>query len=167
MKTRTKLSHALYPGSFDVATYGHLDIIRRAARFFDKVTVAVAVNPSKTPMFTVEERVEMLRKATEGMDGVHVASFTGLTVEFARHIDANVIIRGLRAVSDFEFELQMAMTNDTLAPELTTLFMAPSPNSSFLTSSIVREIARFGGNVRDFVPPVVEEMLLAKLGRSK
>lgn len=160
-------AHALYPGTFDILTNGHLDILRRAARIFGKVTVAIAVNPSKPQtLFTTGERLDMLREATKTFGNVAVESFSCLTVEFARQIGADCIVRGLRAISDFEYELQMAMANDTLAPEVTTLFMAPSPQHSFLSSSMVREIARFGGNISDFVPHVVEVQLKERL-RSK
>lgn len=156
--------HALYPGTFDVLTLGHLDVIRRATRIFDKVTVGVAENPAKRgPMFTTAERVEMLCAATAGMPRVDVQAFSGLTVAFARAIGARVIVRGLRAISDFEFELQMAMMNDNQAPEVTTVFMAPSPQFSFLSSSLVKEIARFGGDISEFVPPEVGRHLKARL----
>lgn len=152
--------HALYPGSFDVLTYGHLDVLRRATRMFDHVTIAVAVNPEKPcGLFSEMQRLQMLRESTMEIPGVEVRSFGGLTVEFARSIGAEVIIRGLRAVSDFEFEFQMAMMNDSLAPEISTIFMAPSPQFSFLSSSLVREIARFGGDVSAFVPPNVAREL--------
>jgi pantetheine-phosphate adenylyltransferase len=160
----TRQVHALYPGTFDVLTLGHLDIIRRATRIFDKVTVAIAENPAKRgPLFTAEERVDMLRRATAGTAGVEVKAFSGLTVAFARSIGASVIVRGLRAISDFEFELQMAMMNDNQAPEITTVFMAPSPQFSFLSSSLVKEIARFGGDVSEFVPPEVGRLLKDRL----
>ena len=135
-----KPSHALYPGSFDVLTNGHLDLMGRAVRIFDRVTIAVA-----------------------DMPGVDVQHFTTLTVDFARSIGASVIIRGLRAVSDFEYELQMAMANESLAPEVVTVFMAPSPANSFISSTTVREIAAFGGSVDAFVPPAVAARLYAKL----
>ena len=168
MKRSGKGTHALYPGTFDVVTYGHLDILRRAVRMFDKVTIAVAVNPAKTKtLFSLEERRDMLVKATARIQGAEVAAFTGLTVDFARSIGANIIVRGLRAVSDFEYELQMAMMNDNLAPEVTTLFMAPSPQYSFLTSSLVQEVARFGSDVSDFVPYHVARKLKARLEGKK
>ena len=162
-----ELAHALYPGSFDVLTYGHLDLVRRAARIFSKVTVAVARNPAKLqPLFTSEERVQMLREAVRDYGNVFVADFSGLTVDLARSIDAHVILRGLRAVSDFEYELQMAMTNDSLAPEITTFFMAPAPQYSFLSSSMVREVAAFGGDIAGFVPPHVAQMLGKRMPRT-
>lgn len=156
--------HALYPGTFDVLTLGHLDIVRRASTIFRRLTVAVAQNPGKAaPLFTVAERVEMLREAVADLANVDVASFEGLTVQFARRIGANVIVRGLRAVSDFEFELQMAMMNESLNPEICTVFMAPAPAYSFLSSSLVKEIARFGGDVAEYVPPHVAEKLINRL----
>lgn len=155
--------HALYPGSFDVVTHGHLDIVRRAARIFDRVTVAVAENPGKkTPFFTFEQRVEMLRACTSEWENVTVDSFPGLTVNYAKKVGASVILRGLRAVSDFEFEFQMAMMNENLAPEITTMFMAPSPQLSFVSSSLVKEIAKYGGDISHFVPKIVEEKVKAQ-----
>lgn len=159
-----KNTHALYPGSFDAVTFGHLDIIRRAAGLYDSVTVAVAENPSKTaPLFTVPERVDMLRVCVADMPNVDVRSFPGLTVEFARAIRASVILRGLRAVSDFEFEFQMAMMNENLAPEITTMFMVPIPQYSFVSSSLVKEIARYGGDIGHFVPENVAGAILTRL----
>jgi pantetheine-phosphate adenylyltransferase len=159
--------HALYPGSFDVLTLGHLDLLRRAVRMFKKLTVAVASNPAKfAPVFTVEERLEMLRKSCEGIPNVQVTQFAGLTVTFARQIGATVILRGLRAVSDFEFELQMAMMNNNIEPNVTTVFLAPSPQFSFLSSSLVKEIARFGADVSDVVPPHVAAKLREKFSSS-
>lgn len=156
--------HALYPGSFDVVTHGHLDIVRRAARIFQSVTVAVAENPGKkNSFFTVEQRVEMLRQCTVEWDNVYVDSFPGLTVNYANSVGANVILRGMRAVSDFEFEFQMAMMNENLSPQITTMFMAPSPQLSFVSSSLVKEIARFGGDISHFVPNVVEQAVKAQL----
>jgi pantetheine-phosphate adenylyltransferase len=164
-----KVVHALYPGSFDVLTLGHLDMIHRAARTFNRVTVAVAGNPGKRPpLFTVEERMEMLREATAGLPNVAVTSFPQLTVEYARSIGAGVIVRGLRAVSDFEFELQMAMMNETLSGgDVTTVFMAPSPQHVFLSSTLVKEIAAFGGDVSGFVPPAVEARLRVRIGDAR
>lgn len=155
---------AVYPGSFDVLTYGHLDVLRRAARMFSHVTIAVAVNRAKhNPMFSVSERLEMLRTAVEDIPNVDTQSFEVLTVTFARQIGATVIIRGLRAVSDFEFELQMAMMNDNIAPEVTTIFLAPAPQYIFLSSTAVKEIALHGGSISEFVPPHVEQMVHQRL----
>lgn len=161
---QTMSSHALYPGSFDVVTFGHLDVVRRAARMFERVTIAIADNPTKRePVFTPAERKAMLEQCVGEWPNVSVMTFPGLTVEFARKIGAIVILRGLRAVSDFEFEFQMAMMNDNLAPEITTMFMAPSPQYSFLSSSLVKEIARFGGDISHFVPSHVEEAVRKKM----
>jgi pantetheine-phosphate adenylyltransferase len=162
------MSHALYPGSFDVVTYGHLDVVRRAGRIFERITIAIADNATKRePLFTVGERVAMLRECAREWPNVYVEAFPGLTVDFARKIGATVILRGLRAVSDFEFEFQMAMMNENLAGEITTVFMVPSPQYSFLSSSLVKEIARFGGDVSTFIPPHVEQAVKAKLLAAK
>jgi pantetheine-phosphate adenylyltransferase len=156
--------HAVYPGSFDVLTYGHLDIMRRASTIFQRLTVAVAYNPSKRePLFSAAERVAMIREAVADIPNVDACEFVGLTVDFSRQIGAQVIVRGLRAVSDFEFELQMAMMNESVNPEIVTVFMAPAPAYSFLSSSIVKEIARFGGDVSAYVPPHVAERLVQRL----
>jgi pantetheine-phosphate adenylyltransferase len=161
-------AHALYPGSFDVLTLGHLDILRRATRMFPRVTIAVAHNPSKTAtLFTVEERLGMLRECTAGFTNVHVDHFVGLTVDFARSIRANVILRGLRAISDFEYELQMAMMNESLDPDVHTVFMAPAPQFSFLSSSLVKEIARFGGDITGHVPAPVAARVRARMEAAK
>ena len=154
---------ALYAGTFDPVTYGHLDVVRRAAALFDKVIVGVSVNPRKAPVFTTEERVEMLREACAEMENVRVDVVPGLVVVFARGMGARVIVRGLRAVSDFEFELQMASTNRALAPEVETVFFMPAPEYHYLSSSIVCDLALFGGSVTQFVPPHVERMLKERL----
>ena len=158
-----RLVTALYAGTFDPVTYGHLDVVRRAAALFDKVIVGVSVNPRKAALFTTEERVDMLRQACVGMSNVEVAVVPGLVVEFARKAGAGVIVRGLRAVSDFEFELQMASTNRTLAPEVETVFFTPAPEWHYLSSSIVCDLAFFGGTVSQFVPPHVERLLKQRL----
>jgi pantetheine-phosphate adenylyltransferase len=153
------LTRALYAGTFDPVTYGHLDVVRRAAALFDEVIVGVSVNPRKAPLFSQEERVEMLREACREFPNVKVEVVPGLVVEFARERGAAVIVRGLRAVSDFEFELQMASTNRTLAPEVETIFFTPAPQYHYLSASIVAEIAHFGGDVSEFVPPAVARRL--------
>ena len=157
---------ALYPGSFDPLTLGHLDLIERGSRLFDGLVVAVLQNPGKTPAFSLERRLEQIQEATSHLAGVEVASFDGLTVHFARHCDAGVILRGLRALSDFEFELQIAHTNKSLAPDLETLFLATAVHHSFLSSSVVKEVARFGGDVDHMVPPGVAVDLARLFNRS-
>ena len=153
---------ALYAGTFDPVTNGHLDVIRRAAALFDRVIVGVSVNPRKSPLFTSEERMAMLREVCRGMANVTVEIVPGLVVEHARTSGANVIVRGLRAVSDFEFELQMASTNRALAPEIETVFFTPAPEYHYLSSSTVCDIARFGGDVSGFVPASVEQRLIER-----
>jgi pantetheine-phosphate adenylyltransferase len=150
---------ALYPGSFDPLTLGHLDLIERGAQLFDGLVVAVLRNPSKNPCFSVEARLEQIRQATSHLPSVEVAAFDGLTVDFAQQCGAGVILRGLRALSDFEYELQIAHTNKSLAPRLETLFLATATAHSFLSSSVVKEVARFGGAVDHMVPPGVAENL--------
>lgn len=150
---------ALYPGSFDPITYGHLDIMERACRLFDRVIVAVLKNPSKTPLFTPEQRLNQIALATSHLENLRVDTFTGLTITCARQLEAQVLIRGLRVLSDFDVELQMAHTNKMLAPELETIFLATSSHHSFLSSSLVKEVARFGGPVNHLVPPNVLEDL--------
>ncbi|MBS6832044.1 MAG: pantetheine-phosphate adenylyltransferase [Clostridiales bacterium] len=155
------MSIAVYPGSFDPCTNGHLDIIDRSAQLFDKVIVAVLTNSSKTPVFTVSERIELLKTATADYSNVEVCSFSGLLVDFLRKIDVKVVIKGIRAVSDFEYEFQMALTNKALYPELETLFMHSSQEYMFLSSSVVREVAKYGGSLTGLVPeeliPIVEK----------
>ncbi|MEE1048357.1 MAG: pantetheine-phosphate adenylyltransferase [Clostridia bacterium] len=151
---------AVYPGSFDPCTNGHLDIIRRSAKLFDKVYVAVLTNSSKNPKFTVEERMELLRIAVEEFDNVEICSFSGLLVDFMRKIDSRVVIKGIRAVSDFEYEFQMALTNKALYPDVETFFLHTNQEYMFLSSSIVKEIASYGGSLEGLVPekliPIVE-----------
>jgi pantetheine-phosphate adenylyltransferase len=154
---------ALYPGSFDPATNGHLDVIRRAAATFDRLIVAVGRNSGKNPLFTAEERVALLRECCAPWENVIVTSFEGMLVTFAREQGARVLIKGLRAVSDFEYEFQMALANHQLAPDIETLFMMTSAEHLYLSSSIVKEIARLGGDVSALVPPVVERNLREKL----
>ena len=143
---------AIYPGSFDPITLGHLDIIERGVVLFDKVVVAVLCNPNKQPLFTLEKRVEQIRKCTQHLASVEVDSFTGLTVECAKLHKARVVLRGLRVLSDFEKELQMAHTNKTLSQEMETVFLATNKEYSFLSSSTVKEIAQFGGSISHLVP---------------
>jgi pantetheine-phosphate adenylyltransferase len=154
---------ALYPGTFDMPTNGHVDLIRRAARLFPNVVVAVANNLSKRPLLTVDERVDLLRQVTRDMPTVSIDSFQGLTVEYARRIGARVIVRGLRAISDFEFEIQMALMNQQIASEVETIYLAPAPENSFLSSTLVREVLKLGGDIRPFVPGEVEAYLRKRM----
>jgi len=158
-------STALCPGTFDPVTNGHLDIIGRASRRFDQLVVGVLDNPSKAPLFSVEERVAMLKAVTADLDGVEVASFSGLLVDFAESRGIGTIVKGLRAVSDFDYELQMAQMNHRLRG-VETFFMSTDPNWSYLSSSLVREVARFGGDVSSLVPDVVVARLGERLGRA-
>ena len=153
---------ALCPGTFDPVTNGHLDIIQRAARCFDDVVVAVLENPAKQPLFGVEERVAMLKEAVSDLDHVQVESFSGLLVDYARSRGSTVVVKGLRAVSDFDFELQMAQMNSRMAG-VETFFVATSPQWSYLSSSLIKEVARHGGSVQGLVPDVVRERLEEKL----
>lgn len=146
---------AIYPGSFDPITLGHLDVIERGCRLFEQVIVAVLRNPNKTPLFTVAERIDQIRRATAHLTNVEVDSFDGLTVTYATKRHAQVLLRGLRVLSDFEMELQMAHTNKTLSEEIETVFLATSNEYSFLSSSLVKEIAKFGGPIDHLVPPPV------------
>lgn len=154
---------AVCPGSFDPVTHGHVDIIKRAARMFDKVIVAVLVNMEKKPWFTIEERTELLRKATAGIDNVEIIGFTGLLVEFAREHGANVIVKGLRAVSDFEYEFQMALTNSKLNNEIETVFLTTSAENMYLSSSIVKQVGNFGGDISPFVPECVHDEIVSRI----
>lgn len=156
---------AVYPGSFDPVTNGHLDIIIRAAQVFDEVVVAVSKNSGKQPLFTIEERVELLNTILIPYDNVRVDSFYGLTVNYTREQGANAIIRGLRAISDFENEFQMALTNKKLQPDVETIFMMAQADVSFLSSSVVKEVASYGGCIHAFVPALVEQRLRQKFNR--
>lgn len=154
---------AIYPGTFDPITFGHIDVIDRAIELFSQVIVLVAKNASKAPLFSIDERLEMIREVLRDKKGVSIDCFDGLLVEYARRHKANVIVRGLRAVSDFEYEFQMALTNRKLAPSIDTVFLVPHEDYTYLTSSIVREVARLGGDVSDFVPTSVQRRLTQKL----
>jgi pantetheine-phosphate adenylyltransferase len=153
---------AIYPGSFDPMTRGHEDLIRRALGFVDRLVVAVAQNSGKQPMFTLEERVQLMQRALGNEPRVEVKSFTGLLVDFAKAEGANLLIRGLRAVSDFEYEYQMALMNRHLSPGLEIVFMVPSIDTTYISASLVREVARFGGDVTTLVHPVVADAMRAK-----
>ena len=154
---------AIYPGSFDPVTYGHLDIIKRAVKIFDKVIVAVAHNNEKDPLFSVPERVELLKKATKGIKGIEVDDFHGLVVDYVRRKNARVVVRGLRMISDFEYEFQMALTNRKLTDDVETIFMMPSEAYSYLSSKLIKEVASLGANLKGFVPGFVEKAIKSKL----
>ena len=156
---------AIYPGSFDPPTRGHEDLIRRSLALADQLVVAIATNSAKTPLFSVEERLDLLRDVSGGLKGVTFATFDGLLVEFARTVGAQMIVRGLRAVSDFEYEFQMALMNRTLNPGLETVFLVPAVDQTYLSSSLAREIARYGGDVGALVHPEVEKALRKKFER--
>ena len=156
---------ALYPGTFDGVTYGHLDIIRRGAKAFDRLVVAVAVNTSKQPLFSIEERVEILREETAGIPNMEITSFDGLTMKFAEQIQADCVIRGIRVVSDFEYEFQMALMNRALNARIETLFMPPAAEHLFISSSLIKDVLTLGGDVSQFVPPSTERHLRRKLNR--
>lgn len=158
-----KKKNAIYPGSFDPITKGHMDIIKRSAKMFDKLYVAVLTNSNKTCSFTIEERMDMMRKCTADILNVEVCTFTGLLAEYAKKIDVVTSIRGLRAVTDFEYEFQMALTNKRINKELETIFLTTSSKYMFLSSSIVKEIARNGGDITEFVPPIVLDDIKCRL----
>jgi pantetheine-phosphate adenylyltransferase len=160
-------SLAIYPGSFDPITNGHLDLIERARRIFGGLIVAVLTNPDKTPLFTVMERVEMLQEATREMPNVSVETFGGLLVDYAKQKRAGIILRGIRAFTDYEYELQMAIMNRKLEPSLETVFLVPAESYNYVSSRLVREIFQNGGSVKDLVPPVVEDRLHQKVLQGK
>ncbi|PLR97402.1 pantetheine-phosphate adenylyltransferase [Bacillus sp. T33-2] len=153
---------AVCPGSFDPITYGHLDIITRGARVFGEVYVVVLNNSSKNPLFSVEERISLIRQVTKDIPNVKIDSFQGLLVDYAKTVNANAIIRGLRAVSDFEYEMQITSMNRVLNEDIETFFIMTNNQFSFLSSSIVKEVAKYGGNISELVPPVVEQALIKK-----
>ncbi len=155
--------NVIYPGSFDPLTYGHIDIIERCSEQFDQVTVAVLQNSSKVGLFTTEERLKMIKETTKHLNNVKVDSFSGLLIDYAKKIDAKIIVKGLRAVSDFEYEMQMALANKKLFPKLETFFMVSNMKYSYLSSSIVKEVSMHGGDVSSFVPKIVEEALKHKI----
>lgn len=147
---------AVYPGSFDPVTYGHLDIIKRASEMVDQLIVAVLVNKAKRPLFSADERVKMLKIVTKDIKNVRIESFSGLSVDFARQVGAEFLVRGLRAITDFEYELQMAQTNRIMAPDVDTIFLTTNLKYAYLSSTTVREVASYGGDISRFVPEAVE-----------
>ena len=157
-----RMTTAIYPGSFDPVTLGHQDIICRSAKMVDHLIVGVLNNSSKQPLFSVEERIEMLKEVTKELPNVSVEAFGGLLVDFAKQRNAGIIVRGLRAIADFEYELQIAQTNRSICPEVDTIFLSTSLDYSFLSSSIVKEIAAYGGELRQFVDPYVEDRIRNK-----
>ena len=157
---------ALYPGTFDPPTNGHVDLIQRGAKLFDHLVVAVLNNPGKNPFFTVEERVEMLRESITGLSNVSVATFDGLMVDFARQQGASAVLRGIRAISDYEYEFQMALMNRRLAPEIETVFLQPAGRYSFVSSRMLKEVFSFGGEVTGLVPPNVLKRLRSRFGKA-
>ena len=158
---------AIYPGSFDPVTLGHLDIIRRSASIADELIVGIFNNKAKTPLFSVGERVRMLEEVTKDFPNVKIIPFEGLLVEFAKQMDAKVIVRGLRAITDFEYELQMSQTNQKIEPEIETLFLTTSLEFSFLSSTTVKEVASFGGDITQFVPEVIVKKIKEKIEERK
>jgi pantetheine-phosphate adenylyltransferase len=158
-------SRAMYPGTFDPFTNGHNDLVRRACRICDHVVVSVASNPGKTPLFSLEQRVDFARRVLADVPNVEITGYSGLTVDFARQHGLNVIVRGLRAVSDFEFEFQLATMNRHLNGEVETVFLTPTEQFNFISSTLIREVASFGGNVREFVHPLVAEALQERFAR--
>ena len=161
----TGRARALTPGTFDPITSGHLDVITRAAQIFDEVIVAVAASPKKHPLFTLEERTDLVRKATAHLDNVSVVPFTGLLVDFARDLGAGVVVKGLRAITDFEYEFQMTAINYQLSEDLETIFIMSPPRYMYLSSSVVREIASLGGDIEPFVPACAKEALERKFSK--
>jgi pantetheine-phosphate adenylyltransferase len=164
LKRRGRGSLAVFPGSFDPITNGHLDIIARSLSVFDDVTIAILINSEKQSLFTVEERVAIIQEAFRGEPRVKVDTFSGLLVDYAERVGATVIVRGLRAISDFEYEFQMALMNRRLNPRIETVFMMPAESYSYLSSRLVKEVFQLGGRVRDLVPPIVERRLAEKYG---
>jgi pantetheine-phosphate adenylyltransferase len=154
----------LYPGTFDPVTYGHLDIVKRAAELFDEVVVTIAINPAKTPLFTVEERIYLLKESLKEFKNIKIDSFNGLVVDHANNVGAIGIIRGLRAISDFDIEFQMALMNRKLSKNLHTIFLMPHEKYTYLNSSIIRNLASLNSDISDFVPPAVQKALKKKFG---
>lgn len=154
---------AIYPGSFDPITRGHLDVLKRAAGIFDKVIIAVLINSSKKSFLPIEDRIKLIKESCSDLDNVEVDSFDGLTIDYARQKNANILIRGLRAVSDFEYEMQLSQTNNALAPDINTVFLITKPKYNFISSSTIKEIAQMKGDISKFVPPPVAQYLNEKI----
>ena len=167
MGDRQRMTVAVYPGSFDPVTLGHYDIIERTSKIMDKVIIGVLQNKSKTPLFSSEERVNMLNEVTASLKNVEVRSFDGLLIDFAKSCNATVVVRGLRAVTDFEYELQLAQTNRVIAPDIDTLFLNTNLKYSYLSSSVVKEIAEFGGDISMFLHPQIADKVKAKFAQAK
>ena len=153
------MKKAIYPGTFDPPTYGHLDIIQRGSRIFDELVVAVGINPRKTPMISTRERMKLLKELTRGLKNVRVASFDGMVVDFVRNQGSNIILRGIRTVSDFEYEFQMALSNQNLASDIETVFIMSSQKYSYFSASIIREVLTLGGDISKFVPKNVAKAM--------
>ncbi len=158
---------AIYPGSFDPVTYGHLDIIQRSSRLVDELIVGVLNNKAKSPLFSVKERVRMLEEVTNDMPNIRIIPFEGLLVDFARGMNAGMVIRGLRAITDFEYELQMSQTNHKMAPEVETVFLTTSLEYSYLSSTTVKEVAAFGGDISQFVPDIIADRIAEKIKKKE
>ena len=158
---------AIYPGSFDPVTFGHLDVIRRTCKIVDELVIGVLNNKAKMPLFSVKERVKMLEEVTSELPNVKIVPFDGLLVDFAKEMDAKVVIRGLRAITDFEYDLQMSQTNHKLAPDVETMFFTTSLEFSYLSSTIVKEVAAFGGDISKFVPEAVIDRIKEKMSQQK
>ena len=157
----------IYPGSFDPVTYGHLDVIERSSKLVDELIVGVLNNKAKSPLFSAEERVRMLNEVTKDMPNVTVVPFEGLLVDFARKMDAGLVIRGLRAITDFEYELQMAQTNHKMEPDVETVFLTTSLDYSYLSSTTVKEVAAFGGDISQFVPGIIADLIEEKMNKRR
>jgi pantetheine-phosphate adenylyltransferase len=157
---------ALYPGTFDPPTNGHVDLIQRGSKLFEHLTVAILKNPVKNPLFAVDERVEMLKEVTASLPNVSVSTFDGMMVDFARKLGASAVLRGIRAISDYEYEFQMALMNRRLAPEIETVFLQPAGRYSFISSRMLKEVFSFGGDVTGLVPPNVLKRLRSRIGKA-
>ena len=160
------MTKAIYPGSFDPVTFGHIDIIQRAAQMVDELTVSILSNKVESPLFSVEERVNMLKEVTKEIPNVKIDSFSGLLIDYAKSLNATIVVRGLRAITDFEYELQFAQTNRKLAPKIDTIFLFTSLEYAYLSSTTVKEVASFGGDILEFVPPAIAKEIYKKYGIS-